>query len=257
MMKKLNGHVWQYDDADGCTSFLIAGQDRACMIDCGMGRETIMPLIREVTNLPVDLLLTHAHYDHYGAAKEFECIFLSEADFNILPEMERIFGDRLPDPMPTERLISFAVGACFDLGGCVVRALPLPGHTPGSVVFADERDEMLFTGDALGSGQIVLMSVPYASNLRDYLSSLEEFIRLSAPYRTWQWYGGHMYQAGVPGTVDYNPPSYALAVDMAELCRCILSGQIVGNKVAEINAPEGTALRAFYRSAGIVYTSPE
>ena len=41
----------------------------------------------------------------------------------------------------------------IDLGGRVVRRIDCPGHTEGSVIFADEKEKLLFTGDAIGRAQ--------------------------------------------------------------------------------------------------------
>ena len=51
-----------------------------------------------------------------------------------------------------------------------MRVLEVPGHTPGSVAFYDEKRNLLFTGDAIGSGIGVWMIVPGGLTLSEYLS---------------------------------------------------------------------------------------
>lgn len=94
-MEKLRNGLWRLNDAAGCTAYLVAGSDRAYMIDTGMGLAPLMPQIRAVTDLPVELLLTHAHPDHFAAAGEFEHVWLCKEDREILAGSEplcRRFG---------------------------------------------------------------------------------------------------------------------------------------------------------------------
>ena len=84
MMKQIAQLVWRYHDICGCTSYLVVGENKAVMIDCGMMPGPILSMIREITQLPVELLLTHAHPGHYGAAAEFERICLHEKDIAAL-----------------------------------------------------------------------------------------------------------------------------------------------------------------------------
>lgn len=58
-----------------------------------------MPQIRALTGLAVDLLLTHAHPDHFGAAGEFDRIWLCEDDRETLACSEPLchrFGRAAP-----------------------------------------------------------------------------------------------------------------------------------------------------------------
>ena len=46
-------------------------------------------------------------------------------------------------------------GDRIDLGGRSLTVLHLPGHSPGSVGFFDERNGILFSGDALYDGELI------------------------------------------------------------------------------------------------------
>lgn len=46
-------------------------------------------------------------------------------------------------------------GDVFDLGGITVKAIHVPGHTLGAMVFYCEADNILCTGDAVG--RVVLL----------------------------------------------------------------------------------------------------
>lgn len=255
-MERLSERAWRYHDADGCTSYLLVGDQRAYMIDTGCGREPLMPKVRSITHLDTELLLTHAHPDHYGAAHEFERIWLCGHELDCLREMEAFFDGMGVPPLPRERLCTFRDGDVFDAGGLTLEAVGLPGHTPGSCAFGYREGGMLFTGDAVGSGEIVLMAIPFASSVSAYLTSLRRFCERVQAYGG-EWYGGHSHQAGIPGTPDYHPPGLWLARDMVSLCEGLLSGVIQGTEQAEPHAPDGRALCARYGCAGMVYLNEQ
>ncbi|MBR5287719.1 MAG: MBL fold metallo-hydrolase [Clostridia bacterium] len=252
-MEQISAMVWRYHDAFGSTSYLVVGKTRAVMIDCSMEPGPIMPRIQQITNLPVDLLLTHAHPDHYGAAAEFEHIWMNEKDIVALDEMEPVFAGMGVKPLPRAQLHAFGDGHVFDLGGRRLIAAELTGHTPGSTVFVDETQKAIFSGDAVGSGDIVLMAVPKAFTLSAYRQSLAAFLGRSAPWAEYAWYAGHWHQADRGEGKVRNDPCRALIEDMIRLCDEILAGRIVGDAVQESFAPDGVAYRAYLGRAGIVY----
>ena len=213
MFEQLAPRLWRYHDDTNSTSYLVVGESRAAMIDCGSGHVPVMPMIREITPLPVDLLLTHAHPDHYGAAAEFERVWLHEDDAKALDAMESVFTVMGVPPLPRDTLHTFSDGHVFDLGSVSLTACALPGHTPGSTVFICKALACMFSGDAVGSGDIVLMSVPKAYSLVDYRVSLLAFLEKTAACRDYAWYAGHYHQAQREDG-SANPPCYALCEDM-------------------------------------------
>lgn len=253
-MERLQSRVWCLRDRDDCAAYLAVGDQKAMMIDTGMGAEPLMPLVRKITPLPAELLLTHAHGDHYGAAGEFGRVWLHERDLAILGDLEEVLLPRIPVPgLRRETLVPFGDSAVFDLGGECVHVLPLPGHTPGSCVFALENEPAVFCGDAIGSGNIVLMALPFALGLREYRAGLAAFIRQAGAYGGFEWLGGHCGQAGEPGKPGYNPPRLQVAQDMLALCDRLLAGTLIGEPVWEPMRPQGDALRAYHGTAGMVY----
>ena len=254
-MEKLREGLWRLNDEACCTAYLVIGLNRAYMIDTGMGRSPLMPQIRALTGLAVDLLLTHAHPDHFGAAGEFERIWLCEDDRETLACSEPLCHRFGVPTLPVQRVRFFRDGDSFDAGGIRLEVLQLPGHTPGSCVFGVPEWKELFTGDAIGSGDIVLMTLPGALSVSAYCASLERFVQRAGAYADTEWRGGHCGQVGIPGTPAYNPPRMQVARDMIVLCKRLLAGQLSGEPVREPNAPGGHALRARWGTAGMVYTA--
>jgi len=256
MFKQIAPSIWRYHDETGSTSYLVVGSTRAAMIDCGAVARPLMADIRAITSLPVDLLLTHAHPDHYGAAAEFDAVYLHEEDIAALPVFEEAFAMMGVAPLPRQTLHPMADGQAFDLGGLRLTVCALPGHTPGSVVFLCEEAACVFSGDAVGSGDIVLMSVPLAYGLAQYRASLLAFLERTASCADYTWYAGHYHQAQ-RADGESNPPCRALVSDMTDLCGALLEGSVRGFEVEELFAPGGKAFRAYQGRAGIVYSADQ
>ena len=61
-------------------SFLVLGTDRAALIDTGMGVADIAAVVRSLTDLPVTVINSHAHWDHIGGNELFDEIWIHEAE---------------------------------------------------------------------------------------------------------------------------------------------------------------------------------
>ena len=71
----INDHIEQILGQGGELAYLIKGENRAVLIDGLEGAGSLKAFVRELTDLPVTLILTHGHLDHIGAAFEYrECM---------------------------------------------------------------------------------------------------------------------------------------------------------------------------------------
>lgn len=100
--------VWLVAEPSHVNSWLVAGDDRAVLLDTGLGIAPIRPIVGQLTKLPVSVLNTHAHFDHIGGNHEFEDIAIHELG---APVLERevpvtLLADYLNY---TQRLIAKAV----------------------------------------------------------------------------------------------------------------------------------------------------
>jgi len=124
---------------------LVIGDRRAALIDTGNAYGDLIPLIRDYTSLPIDLLITHSSNDHWRGAYQFEGkynIYMNDADYkNIQYSMNQSRLTFYPK--------SLNDGDVFDLGGVRLEAVHVPGHTHGSMVFLDKAHNYLYTGDAV------------------------------------------------------------------------------------------------------------
>ena len=257
-------NVWFFNDYSDASYYMIEGRDKALVIDTGMGAHSIMPLIRTITDKPVELAVTHIHGDHMLHADEFDKVYICKAESKALPTTMKAM---MPDLKLDEDRICWLEGKeVLDLGDVEVEAILLPGHTPGSLLFADHTHKCLFVGDAIGSGIIVLMALPHALNISAYKAELETFAEKAKAFEDYIWLGGHRYQERgdsfsnyfIPlaeQPMGYNPPRRQLVLDMAELCGKLLAGEIEGEEIVPfIHKDMGEpTYRADYKSAGIVY----
>ena len=195
-------------DADGqlthfnnCSDiYLIVGEKEALVIDLSNpidwadnAAESLRTLISErVGEKPVTVAFTHSHGDHTGmlpAMVEMPGVrfALPEADFT-----------RLADRFPADRFEFFREGKTFDLGGLTVETIAVPGHTPGSTAYFVKGHNLLFTGDAVGSGHGVWIFntegfdqyVKAVPHLIAWLKNPENGVDLDAL----KVFGGHYWQ---------------------------------------------------------------
>ena len=60
--------------------FFIIGEEYVLLIDTGFGKEDIQEMIKEYSNLPVKVVLTHGHRDHTGLANQFDEVYIDSKD---------------------------------------------------------------------------------------------------------------------------------------------------------------------------------
>jgi glyoxylase-like metal-dependent hydrolase (beta-lactamase superfamily II) len=231
-IERLQPGLFALDDGRGDSFYLIEGEQKALLVDTGMAREPLAPLLRSLTEKPVELALTHAHLDHMYHADEFGAVRLHRGDLaawgGTLRPFNRLLG--LVSHLPARRyrartFAPIAQGDTIDLGGTVIRVLDAAGHTPGSCLFVDESHRAVFTGDAVGSGAGVWLWLPGCLPVSTYRASLASLLTQLAPYRDFTFYGGHRGQAGpASGIPDSHPLTAAVVEDMITLCGRMLDG---------------------------------
>jgi hydroxyacylglutathione hydrolase len=137
-------------------SYLIIGSTRALLFDAGSGTRDISGVVRNLTKLPVTVIVSHLHFDHLGGIVPFKHMAMidlpeTRADVSgsfFQPKRYEYMG--LVDGLagPSVRVGEWLKpGAIIDLGGRSIRVLSTPGHTPTSVALLDAQRKWLFIGD--------------------------------------------------------------------------------------------------------------
>lgn len=209
-------------------SYLIVGTMKGVMID-GLGfGEGLLEKVKEITNKPLFMIVTHGHSDHIGSGlKEFMDagleIFFPFKDYYML---EEIYGEALVNANIQE----LVDGMTFLLGGCTLRAIAAPGHTQGSTLLYLQEKNMLFTGDAIGSGNI-WMQLPGSSKLTSYRAELTKILHFLEKNENIKIYPGHSCQIKPYLVDDQDYLESRYVSELAELTDKIISGELVGKDV--------------------------
>jgi len=182
--------------------YLVIGKDKALLIDLSndikwddTATESLRSIVYERAG-ERDLLIsiTHKHGDHLGMLPAFAddaraAFWIPEAEFK---------GTEI---FPKERTIYFPRNAALDLGGrFIIHTMEVPGHTPHSTVFFLKDKNLVFTGDAVGSGSGVWL-FDYKSFLtyRDSIENLIGYLEDPANginLEKLEIHGGHAWQRG-------------------------------------------------------------
>lgn len=242
-------------DAGEDSFYLVVGQERAAVIDTGItpgGK--ILPVLRQLTDKPLVLALTHAHIDHFHHMDEFDTVYMSHRELELGEEiLNHMMAGKTLD---LENTVDIRTGDTIDLGGEMLEVCLVPGHTPGSTMFLAKNRNLLFTGDAIGSGFGVWMQTPGSLSLDVYYESLQALLQwlISRGGRMQFFCGHHMQRFQSTHVPHYNPLSMGLLCDLIDLVDQICKGKIVGR---ESNADKvfslEPALYACYGRAEIQY----
>lgn len=122
--------------------YFVAVGDEVAVVDGGSSE--LDAVLNELGDRPLEMVLqTHNHGDHVAVLPEL--IEKTKAPVFAHP------ADAGKIPVRTEKLDD---GATIGIGGCLVKVLHTPGHTPGGVCFLLEEsgESHLFAGDTLFPG---------------------------------------------------------------------------------------------------------
>lgn len=211
---KIFENVTQIAGLGGELCYLVEGKERALLIDglCGVG--SLKAFVRELTDLPVTLALTHGHLDHAGAAFEYgECLVhpadvallynhgdpARRYDFVMRGHEARAFQPRVEDVVLPRAVKTLPMldGDAIDLGGVVIEAMGVPGH------------RAVYSGDACNPN--TLLALPGSTTVETYRESLRRFEAILGAFDC--FYGGHGTDA-VPKSIV--PDAIALCDEILE-----------------------------------------
>ena len=171
--RKIRENTWVIEGV-GAYSYLLIGNQKAMMVDTGMSKLNLREYVRTITPLPVMVVNTHGHFDHTGGNGWFEEVYMHP---NAVADAKRVFqgaeGYPLDYPIQTVRK-----GHIFDLGGRTVEVIEIPAHSPGSIALLDREYRLLFTGDELEAGQVLLMgfgdNAPSCQTVEQHQSNMKK-----------------------------------------------------------------------------------
>ena len=172
--------IWELD---AYVSYLVCGADRSLLVDTGVGVGDLAGLVADLTDRPVELLLTHTHWDHIGNAAQFDDVRAhplecspdgSVAVDGVSDEFAhrpaqalagwREDGVAFPESFDPDDYHIGSVksvdpayaGDVIDLGDRYLELVALPGHTHGQLGVLDRDRAVLYGADVVGSNRKLL-----------------------------------------------------------------------------------------------------
>ena len=157
---QINANTWRIED-DGVRLFLLAGTEKALLIDSGMNLNNARDISAGLTGLPLSLLNTHADRDHIGSNEQFDAFYMHPAEEPVYRHSGK-----------SGTIIPVREGDSLNLGDRELRIIHLPGHTPGSIAVLDVQNKVLISGDPIQAHGRIFMFGDHR-NMEDYIASLE------------------------------------------------------------------------------------
>jgi glyoxylase-like metal-dependent hydrolase (beta-lactamase superfamily II) len=191
--------------------YLLIGTERALLIDSGATDDArltaeLTGLVGEYlkradgSRLPLVVAHTHGHQDHRAGDAAFAALPATTVVPHAGEGMREFFG--FVD-WPDQEVR-------FDLGQRQVTLIPTPGHHPDHVVFFDPRTQVLFSGDFLLPGRLLV------EDIQSYARSAAAMVEAAATHGITHALGAHIeMDAGgelYPNGATYHPNERQVAL---------------------------------------------
>lgn len=164
--------------SQNCTILWCEDTLDAAVVDPGGDLEEIVQAAERKGLKIVKILLTHGHVDHVAGTKALkdrlgvpvegpnaEDKFLLEQ----LPETARGYGFPPAPTFTPDRWLND--GETVSFGNVTLSVLHCPGHTPGHVVFFNDKERVAIVGDVLFQGSVGRTDFP-RGNAKDLVNSI-------------------------------------------------------------------------------------
>ena len=187
--------------------YLVVGKEKGLLIDLSNKLTLDQETRNALRSLVYDRLegsklyisVTHRHGDHLGMLP----VFKDDPEVTFWVPGDEFSG---MDIFPEGRTVYFEPKASLDLGGGrKINTMEVPGHTAHSTLFFLEGENLVFTGDAIGSGSGVWLFneesfQTYSDGVEKLISYIEDpDNRVNAEKLT--IYGGHYWQGKDQGVL--------------------------------------------------------
>lgn len=199
--------TYQITEGEGvlpCNVFVLDGGDEALLVDTGLGIGDLQAMVENLTDGDVRVLLTHAHWDHLGAATQFDNIAINsrerspdgtvsldvlEDDYEQRPrefmaewlELEKPLPDGFEASTytidPIADVDAVEPGDVLTVGDREIELIPIPGHTPGLLAALDREHGICLASDIIEPG-IEIFAHFADSDLAEYRKSVDRLIEL-------------------------------------------------------------------------------
>lgn len=144
-----------------CSLIWCEYTQQAALVDPGGDAEKIKTEVARLGVTLSQILLTHGHLDHVGAAaklaEHYQVPILGPEKKDAfwlggLPAQSQMFG--LQECMPLIPTQWLAEGDKVKVGDMTIKVFHCPGHTPGHIVFINQQGRLALVGDVLFNGSV-------------------------------------------------------------------------------------------------------
>lgn len=163
-----------------CSILVCPESKKAAIVDPGGDLNVIVDKLKELEVMPEKILITHGHLDHAAGTHELSellripVIGPHKGDqfwIDGLPQQAAMMGfPKCQSFTPTQWLED---GQIVTVGQEQLNVVHCPGHTPGHVVFVNQKRELAIVGDVLFQGSIGRTDFP-GSDYNALISSIKE-----------------------------------------------------------------------------------
>jgi hydroxyacylglutathione hydrolase len=254
--------------AQGSSMYLFEGNTRALLVDTAQntadapGQPDLKAVVRHLLSTTddgkpkakaVDFVVanTHSHGDHTGknSLMSDRTIYYPDLDWprngapaNYVP---------IKEEGGTTTHGSGTAASEIDLGDRKIAAISLYAHTPGSTGYLDRENQMIATGDAIGSAYVWA----HFGSIVQYAASVRHLQEVLKPFDWVAVLPAHFYQIkqGLRGKPPLNgrPLDKAYVDDQRRVAEGILNGTVIGEPYRTVGR---NAAIATVDSAQVVYT---
>jgi len=172
---------WLVPQGQSCNSFLLKGEKKNVLVDSGLQAEakqlrfSVMETGLKTKDIGL-ILHSHCHADHFSSDFLFESarVRMHKADAKPVEKKDALAtASNLLSASFFPKIFSFfRKGETINLGNFKLKVLFTPGHTVGSVCFLEQKNKILFSGDALFNNGVGRTDLPGGS-AKQLLASLE------------------------------------------------------------------------------------
>ena len=208
-IRQIDEHTWHGNGNKTSMEaiYIVEGTERALVIDAGTEIKDYDKIVAQITSKPVTLVATHVHPDHTGSAVNyFDEIYINAADMVNVESMMPGYKGKI------KYLVD---GEIIDLGGREIEVIFTPAHTPGSTTFFDKAAGYGFSGDAFGSGNLLL-----TTNFSTLLLTCQRTLEYMQKNNIEKLYPGHY--------MGVNAETQKRVADMLQMSRDMLDGKLEG-----------------------------
>ena len=168
----LNYHILPVTPfAQNCTLLWCDETREAALVDPGGETPRLLAEIARRELTLTQLLLTHGHLDHVGAADELReqtgapIVGPQQADafwLQALPAQSEMFGFPMTEAFTPNRWLE--EGSSVNVGKETLQVIHCPGHTPGHIVLFSASAQLALVGDVLFQGSIGRTDFPQGNH---------------------------------------------------------------------------------------------